>query len=320
MLEITVQKKDAGQRLDKFIGRVLKKAPLSFIYKSLRGKDIRLNAAKAAGKEILKENDVVLFRFPDVQIADLMGTEKSPAGSPKKIRLEDFGSIVYEDEEMILVSKKAGVLSQRAEAGEVSLNEALLSYCGGAGAMYTPSVCNRIDRNTTGLVAFAKTYAAARMLSDAFHNRDCRKFYLAGVLGDVRGKFHEKAHLEKTSGANRVVVGEEGTEIETAWEDVAHATFSGKKVTLLKVELITGKTHQIRAHLSRKGYPVIGDPKYGGTMPGIRHQILHSWQLILPDGRSFRAPVPGQILRLFKDFDEVGVISGSDDAGKLQKT
>ena len=311
MLEIKVQKKDAGQRLDKFIGRVLKKAPLSFIYKALRNKDIRLNAGKATGREILSEGDSVLFRFPDRKLADLTEENVKPKEEDQWIRLSDFCDIVYEDDQMILANKKAGVLSQRSEAGEITLNEALLSHCGGGDAMFRPSVCNRIDRNTTGLVAFAKTYAAARMLSDAFQNRDSRKFYLAGVLGDVRGKYREKAFLKKDDTENLVTVGYDGSEIETAWEDVAHAVSGGRPVTLLKVELITGKTHQIRAHLSAKGHPVIGDPKYGGRAPGFLHQMLHSYELILPDGRTFRAPVPQEMRRLFKDFYEIGAAGGS---------
>lgn len=312
MLEIKVEKKDAGQRLDKYIGRVLKKAPLSFVYKALRNKDIRLNGGKATGKELLSEGDVVLFRFPDVQTGDLMGEPAEKNGSVPKVELSDFCTIIYEDDQMILANKKAGVLCQRTEAGQQTLNEALLFHCGGGDGMFTPSVCNRIDRNTTGLVAFAKTYAAARMLSDAFRNRESGKYYLAGVLGDVRGSFREKTFLCKDVTNNIVSVGgTEGSEIETSWEDVAHAEICGKPVTLLKVELITGKTHQIRAHLSAKGHPVIGDPKYGGKMPGYSHQMLHSYELLLPDGRTFRAPAPGQIRRLFKDFDEVGMIRGS---------
>ena len=311
MLQIKVQKNDAGQRLDKFIQRVLKKAPLSFIYKALRNKDIRLNSKKATGKEVLLEGDEVLFRFPDVQLRDLRGEPETSKASVPELRLSDYCTIVYEDDQMILANKKAGILSPRSESGEITLNEALLSYCGGGDGLFTPSVCNRIDRNTTGLVAFAKTYAAARMLSDAFKNRDSRKYYLAGVWGDVRGKYREKAFLKKEDAENRVIIGNEGSEIETAWEDASHAWIGDRPVTLLLVELITGKTHQIRAHLAAKGTPVIGDPKYGGKTPGFSHQMLHAYELVLPDGRNFRAPVPKQIRQLFKNFDEVGVIGGS---------
>ena len=314
MLNVRIRKNDAGQRLDKFIGRVLKKAPLSFIYKALRNKDIRLNGGKATGKEILKEGDDLLFRFPDAKFSDLMGEEEPRKETDTATRLSDYCTIVFEDDQMIIADKKAGVLSQRTEAGETTLNEALLSYCGGGDGRYTPSVCNRIDRNTTGLVAFAKTYAAARMLSDAFRDRNSRKYYLAAVIGDVRGKFREKAFLEKDASENKVTVGEEGSEIETAWEDVAHAQIGGRPVTLLMVELITGKTHQIRAHLAAKGTPVIGDPKYGGKMPGFPRQMLHAYVLILPDGRNFRAPVPRQMRRLFKNLDEIGMVGGTHQA------
>ena len=102
-------------------------------------------------------------------------------------------------------------------------------------------------------------------------------------------------------------VDEEGEEIETEWEDISHAFSGGTPVTLLRVRLITGKTHQIRAHLSAKGYPVIGDPKYGGHLAGFSHQLLHAYELYLPDGRVFRAPVPRKFRNLFIDFHETGV-------------
>ena len=306
---IVIENRDAGQRLDKFAGRVLKKAPLGFIYKSFRNKDIRLNDKKASGNEILSSGDRVTFRFPDVQFADLTGAEetgKKPAAG-EKIRLCDFCTILYEDDDILIVNKKAGVLSQQTAAGEITLNEALLSYCGGGDGLYTPSVCNRLDRNTTGIVTFARTYSGARLLNDAFKSRSSKKYYLAGVIGDLSGSFREKTHLMKAPSSNMVTIGEEGEEIETEWEDISHAFSGGTPVTLLRVRLITGKTHQIRAHLSAKGYPVIGDPKYGGHLAGFSHQLLHAYELYLPDGRVFRAPVPRKFQNLFIDFHETGV-------------
>ena len=305
MNSFTVTKNDEGLSLYKFSGRILANAPGSFIYKSLRNKDIRLNGKKALGNEILKEGDEVLFRFPDVQFESLSGTDRVPV---KEHDINKYCTVVYEDDDIIVCDKKAGVLSQKAKAADYSLNEALLSYVNHTGGAFTPSVCNRLDTNTTGLVAFAKTYRGARELNDAFKERSTEKYYLAAVFGDVKEGGILKGELSKDHKENRVSIKEGGGEtVLTAYEPLMHNTYRGIPVTLLKVRLYTGKTHQIRAHLAASGMPVAGDPKYGDTelnkRAGLSKQMLHAFKLLLPGREPFYAKAPEKFTELFPEYN-----------------
>jgi len=332
MHQFTIEEKDSGQRLDKFIARLIPLAPKSFLYKALRNKDIRLNGKKAAGDEKLVQGDVVLFRFPDVQYESLGGKagslfrEGDPSGRKagrqaepgsktpvsQGVFPERFGQILYEDEDIILADKKAGVLSQKAKTEDESINEALLAYCGGKTDLFTPSVCNRLDRNTSGLIVFAKTYKGAREMSGALKDRSAKKYYLAAVRGNIRESGRLSARLVKDEKVNQVRVlpaeAAEGDLIETAYEPAAHAGAKGKEITLLKIDLLTGKTHQIRAHLSSVGMPVLGDPKYGIPGDGERYHVnrmmLHSYEISIPGRGTWRTPVPAVFSGLFQDFHE----------------
>lgn len=326
----TVEKKDSGLCLSKYIGRILSLAPKSFLYKALRNKDIRLNGKKALGTEILSEGDEVLFRFPDGQFRDLGGRpQESLSSRPEKggdrASLTPYCTIIYEDEDILIADKKAGVLSQKSKPEDISLNEVLLSYAGGSSPAFTPSVCNRLDRNTTGLITFAKNYRGARELNDCFQKRDLAKIYLAAVFGDVRKPGTLSGTLVKDAKENQVTVEtgktSPGKEILTSYEPLSHAEICGFPVTLLRVRLMTGKTHQIRAHLKAAGLPVLGDPKY--TLPeddpllpkgeikeqilkklralGVRHQMLHSFELTLPGRGTFRAEIPDIFRKIFQE-------------------
>lgn len=250
-----------------------------------------------------------------------------------KRSLAKYCSIVYEDEHVIFADKRAGVLSQKSERRDYSLNEALLDYCGGGESdVFVPSVCNRIDRNTTGLVCFARTYTSARELSRIIRDREVRKYYTAVVRGRFTGEEHINAYLIKDERSNTVRVSrgpKPGAErIETAFRPVdayesrllglkdAYGTVCGADYTVLKVELITGKSHQIRAQLASMGYPILGDIKYGDSELnrrlksecGIRYQLLNAWEMHMPDklnapldsmaGKTFRTGTPESLKKL----------------------
>ena len=443
MIEFKIRADEAGQRLDKYLAKYLNQAPKSFIYKSLRKKNIKLNGAKAEGNELLKEGDQIRLFFSDETLGTLRTEAARPhlkstiasayrdtglpdlkqgipgssvsgfrQGESPAFSLSDYCEIIYEDEHVIIANKRAGILSQKAEADDFSINEALLLYTreqqsasgGRASAAFTPSVCNRLDRNTSGLICFAKTYAAAREWNRLFQEREMKKYYLAVVSGKVREPVHAEGWLLKSKKDNLVRIldrPEQGaSRIETAFWPVSpkglqrirkestadqngagsesfvadknlpqgkvsvlesekaifsnndaikhnnaenheaaaagnaacgsHEAFSGQKLhdspslglslprgySLVLVELITGKSHQIRAHLSHLGHPLAGDPKYADPVEtarlrkayGIRRQLLHAYTLELPEdvqspmeglrGHHFHAPLPEDMRRL----------------------
>lgn len=350
---IKINENDAGRRLDKFLLKYFDAAPASFVYKNLRKKNIKLCMKRASGDEILKAGDEIELYFADETIVSLSSlaarlftanddevktyTKQCGAALPRKekplyrdMELGKYCSIVYEDENLIIANKKAGVLSQKAKPGDISLNEILLGYtqksradkqsdCAStATGMFTPSICNRLDRNTTGLIIFAKTYAAARSLNRMLKDRSLKKYYLTAVEGLVQEKQQIRAWLIKDEKNNKVSIFDREIEgaalIETAYEPLKFDMIADRRATFLKVELITGKTHQIRAHLASEGHPVLGDIKYGDDelarllrkKYGVKSHILHSWQLDMPEdiegalnylsGRRFTAEPQEKIL------------------------
>lgn len=305
MREYVISKNDAGGRLDKFLNRLLKEAPASFVYKMLRKKNITLNSAKAQGNEKLCEGDVVKLFFSDETIAKF-------TGSGKEICLfEEDPDIVYEDENILLINKPVGILSQKAVSDDISMNEICLSYLTkkgeyipGAPGSYTPSICNRLDRNTTGILIFAKTLIAARYLSQALKERTLHKYYLTWVKGEVNEEANIRGYLYKDEKKNIVKLVDDkdkGDYIETSFTPIRQSMGN----TLLKVNLLTGKTHQIRVHLSSIGHPILGDNKYGdkeiNKKLGLKYQLLHAYRLEFGDfdgdlqylsGKIFEAELP----------------------------
>ena len=291
MRELIFQE-DAGQRLDKYLQKYLNLAPKSFLYKMLRKKNIVLNGKKAEGSEKLKNGDVIRLYLSEETLEKFHKPRKADQ-YPLWPGLE----IVYEDRQLLLVNKPAGMLSQKADPKDVSLNEYLVGYLLESGqvtpeslAGFTPGVCNRLDRNTSGLVIGAKTLVAAQEMGRLLKERRAGKYYLALVKGRVTRKERIRGWLTKDETKNQARISREplenGTPIETAYEPLA----ANKEMTLLKVELVTGKTHQIRSHLAGIGHPLAGDRKYGDAAfnryfretYGLNSQFLHSWQIEFP--------------------------------------
>lgn len=329
MQEIKINGESAGQRLNKFLGKYLDDAPQSFLYKMLRKKNIKWNNKKASGNEILQEGDSIQIYLADETIVKFRKEGKLPESLAP---LEDI-EILYEDADILILNKPAGILSQKAVADDYSLNERIVDYYKGKSerdVFFTPSVCNRLDRNTSGILLAGMSLKGSQILSGMLKERTIDKYYLTIVCGHVEGSSTIKGFLAKKANHHQVVVYsslkdvkeskvEKPTYIETYYEPIAYGTYLDMEFTLLKVKLITGKTHQIRAHLSSVGHPIIGDGKYGiksvnGVLKkefGLKYQMLHSYEIVFPvmnelsdslSGAAFQAPLPKEFAELKKNL------------------
>ncbi len=334
MKELCVSAAEAGQRLDKYLARYLPEAEKSFLYKMLRKKNITLNGKKAQGGELLREGDLVRVWFSDETYEKFAGGARQREDLEREYPCVHL-DILYEDEHVLLVNKPAGMLSQKASGSDRSLCEYLIGYMLRTGQIgpeellrFRPSVCSRLDRNTSGIVACGKTMAGLAALSELFRERTLHKYYVCLVDGIVKEHAKLDGYLIKDESTNRVTVsmdaGPEGKRIITEYRPLMtgenllpdHRT---DRVTALEVLLVTGRSHQIRAHLASDGHPIIGDPKYAPERLnthyrrtyGIRRQLLHCARLEMPEldgvlaevsGKTFTAPVPGDFLSILPEL------------------
>ena len=301
MKEIIVRDNDSGQRLDKFLQKFLREASKGFLYKMLRKKNIKLNDRRAEGKEILAIGDRVTLYLSDETIQKFRGEAERLIYPQTNLR------ILYEDENVVLLDKPAGLLSQKAKKEDISLVEYFLGYLQNKGEWqpgdtFTPGICNRLDRNTSGIVIAGKSLAGLQKMSELLKERMVDKYYLTIVEGVMRKPEVIHGYLRKDEKTNQAAVYEQAGEgrsyIETGYEPL---TDNGI-YTLLRVKLITGKTHQIRSHLGSIGHPLLGDVKYGGKRyKGLSGYLLHASEVHFPElpesfkelsGECVKAPLP----------------------------
>lgn len=319
MQSLIVSKNEAGQRMDKLLSKYLNLAGKSFLYKMMRKKNITLNGRKCDGSEKLAEGDEIRLFLSDETI-EKFSQVRIP--SVKRVELK----VVYEDEHILLINKPAGMLSQKAKDTDESLVEYILDYLLRKGELqkeqlrsFRPSICNRLDRNTSGLVVAGKSLPALQIMSEVFKDRSIHKYYQCVVKGRVEERQVIEGFLTKDEASNQVTIHRQekpgSVPIKTEYQPVNF--FGG--YTLLRVTLITGRTHQIRAHLASIGHPIVGDYKYGDERTNeeakrlyhISSQLLHSYQVVFPklaeplsylSGRTFIAPLPGSFSKICREW------------------
>ena len=323
MKEIIVAKSASGQKAEKFVRKYLSEAPLGFIYKAFRKKDVKVNGHWVDKEHILNEGDVVRIYVSDQQLEDFK--------KPRPVTKKPFPyPIVYEDENVLIVDKPKGILVYGDATGvRETLGNAVLDYLylkeeyNPEDSSFTPSPAHRIDRNTSGLVIYGKTDAALKDLTLLFKNRDeIEKRYLALAVGDIEKDGVINAPLWKDTINGRVYVRsveKGGKEALTRY----HVVKRYGDYTLVEAELVTGRTHQLRVHFASIGHPLVGDEKYGDfascrlvkSLTGLESQFLHAHKIIFKNvggaltnlkNKTFVSPLPEQLQVIIEQLTRNG--------------
>lgn len=309
MVTIKAGTNDAQRRLDRFLRQYFDKAPLSLIYKMIR-KDVKVNGKRASRETLLSEGDEISVYISEEQAEALRSTRRV-WHAPRQFK------VLYEDEQVLFVGKPFGLLTHgdKTEKKNTLVNqvEGYLMEKGDYSPVkenhFRPAAVNRLDRNTTGIVLFGKTQEALRTYTVLMRDKEAvDKEYLAIVTGRIEETLMLRDRMVRDETDNRSRLAEEGKWMETLVTPLA----ASGKYTLVRVRILTGRTHQIRLHLAEVGHPILGDPKYGAPKIneaakkeyGVRGQLLHCAAMRFHEGplagKTIECPPPDTFTRIQK--------------------
>ncbi len=278
MKEIVINANDANQRLDKFLIKSFPLLTKSMMYKAIRNKKIKVNRKRCEFNQLLQQGDTILLFLPP----DVLEQKEREIQSFKPL------DIVYEDDNLLIVNKPYGLLSQSDQAGNqdclVSRIQSYLfetkQYDPQKETSFSPAICNRLDRNTTGLVMAAKNAKTLRIVNEAIQNRKIHKYYKAVVDGNLKKDEMVSLYIKK-DGTKALASSYEKDGYKLA-QMKFHILENRNNETLIDIELMTGRFHQIRCSMSYLHHPLIGDVKYG--YKGKKKKMeLQAYRLVLDD-------------------------------------
>ena len=319
MRKIIINKNDEGRRLDRFLKIYFEKAPLSFIYKNLRKKNIKVNGKKAKPEDILSDGDEIKLFLAEETIEKF----KKDIRKSKNSKLPD---ILYEDDDIILVKKPINMLTHNDSKGyQDNVLDRMVDYLIAKGdynprleKSFRPAFVNRLDRNTSGILIGAKNLKSLQDLNKAIKNREIKKLYVTLVAGEVKKDFDVDINLKKTgNNVMKKASRDEGKRALTKFRVLE----SNKDYSLLSVNLITGRTHQIRASLKEEGLAIVGDRKYGDPRTnkvfrerGLDSQFLHNYAIVFESdefknlrGKSFVYLPDGKMKTIAEDIFKINL-------------
>jgi len=309
---LKVKTSESGQRIDKYIRKYLNNAPLSYIYKLFRKKDVKVNGKRIDINYIIKENDEITIYVSD-DLLNEFNTKKTISKTSNKL------DIIYEDSNILIINKDAGILVHEGEDNlkTNTLNNDILYYLKEKGEynetdLFTPSCTHRLDRNTSGLIIASKNLETSKELLELFKHKDnLKKEYIALVCGNTKETQTIDKPLLKNEKTKLVKVDKNGLSAITIYNKLT----SNDKFSLLNVNILTGRTHQIRVHMASINHPIINDEKYGNFSENkefynkfkYKYQFLHSYKMTFSNlegklsylsNKEFIAPLKKEELRI----------------------
>lgn len=305
MINRTITNSEGGKRLHRFLRNLMPNIPLGQIYKMIDSGKVKVNGKrKKQDYELVAGDELTLYVEDAAYEQASIGQKKT-----KYVGVNANVDVLYEDAELMVVNKPVGMLTHPDQADQKdTLVNRVHAYLYRKGELdsplFMPATANRLDRNTSGIVLVGKTAGMLHQLNQWIQKHELQKYYVTIAEGRLAGEGKLSGDLIRDEKMNRThVVGAKtnidkhggADQVKTA-ETRYRVLQTGASYSLVEIELISGRTHQIRTHFQDIGHSLLGDIKYGGKRFGdVNHQLLHAWRIVLPDGREFKAPLPAQM-------------------------